>query len=616
MRRALHVIKLGSSTALDHQCIFSELAELCSRRSRVLLVVGGALGIARHYASVGRAMPTLEMGGGDAVRYCPPEEIAHIVAAYETLTLPWVGQQLSAQGLSVFSSVAARNRMVSGKRNRPIVALENGRRRIVRDHCAGSVEEINCDALVALLDVYDVVCFSPPVADVESGPALNVDADMLAATLSRALEADHLRLVTSTPGVLGDVGREESTIQDVYADEELSCIRGRMKQKARAARIALRGVADVTVSGPHTMRLPDSTTRFWRAREPSSDLSLLSAAVQIPSVSGDEGDLADYLAWWCKRRGIVAGVDAARNLVASKGTGKHRLLLLGHLDTVPFLWPARWGGDALSGRGAVDAKASLVNFLETLDEIHVPSGFQVLVVGATEEEVSSSKGAFFVRDNYSADAVIVGEPSGAHALTLGYFGLFKLRLQVTVAHQHSAAESALSAPDFLMGVVSEIREDVSRISPASFSAMLEVATREGPHGTVSEAVLNFRLPPGVDTGLVVDIALRHRSESIAVEVLRLTPGVKSTRSSMLVRAFTHAFSESGLRPRFLVKRGTSDMNTLATTWREVPMVAYGPGDAALDHTDRETVSAAEYRQARLLLYRALRFWISLHPSDG
>lgn len=61
----------------------------------------------------------------------------------------------------------------------------------------------------------------------------------------------------------------------------------------------------------------------------------------------------------------------------------------------------------------------------------------------------------------------------------------------------------------------------------------------------------------------------------------------------------------------MVKKGTSDMNTLATTWRGVPMVAYGPGDSALDHTDEERIGAEEYRAARSLLADAVARWFAL-----
>jgi LysW-gamma-L-lysine carboxypeptidase len=61
-------------------------------------------------------------------------------------------------------------------------------------------------------------------------------------------------------------------------------------------------------------------------------------------------------------------------------------------------------------------------------------------------------------------------------------------------------------------------------------------------------------------------------------------------------------------PKFKVKTGTSDMNVLAPHWR-CPVVAYGPGDSALDHTPHEHISVQEYQQAIAVLTRTLQLLI-------
>ncbi len=46
----------------------------------------------------------------------------------------------------------------------------------------------------------------------------------------------------------------------------------------------------------------------------------------------------------------------------------------------------------------------------------------------------------------------------------------------------------------------------------------------------------------------------------------------------------------------MLKTGTSDMNVVAPVW-QCPIVAYGPGDSALDHTPNEHLPLDEYWQA-------------------
>ncbi|MEV4527059.1 M20/M25/M40 family metallo-hydrolase [Streptosporangium sp. NPDC049304] len=605
-KAALYVVKIGSAS-LGHDALFDEVALLRRRGARVLLVAGGAAGIARHYADIGRPVRTLSLRGDSEVRYCPPEEMPHIVDAYERVTLPRVRDALTARGLTVFTSVARDGALVSALANRPLRAVMDGRTTVVRDHRAGTVTEVAADRVQALLDAFDVVCLSPPVADGAGGSALNVDADVLAAELANALDADHLRLVTGTPGLLSDPEDRASRLVDVVRGEGERFARGRMRQKVRAAEIALDGSADVAITGPHTLS-PASGTRFWRVRPPAPDLSLLSRAVEISSVSADERELAEYLVEWCAERGVHAEIDAAGNLVATRGSGDRRLLMLGHLDTVPHRWPVRWDGLTISGRGCVDAKASLVAYLETLAEMDVPSWAQVRVIGAVEEEVTSA-GAFHARDHYPADAVIVGEPSGEKALTIGYYGLLKVRLRVGHSVGHTAGQGVTTAADRMVDVLSRLRDEIGAADPQALVAVLGIHARNGGDVQVGEAVIDVRVPPALDLEHLVDLV--HRvAGPVAVEVLRATPGVITSRTSPLVKAFSRAFREEGVAPRFLAKKGSSDMNTLATTWRGVPMVAYGAGDAALDHTPDEHLDAEEFRRSRTVLARAVANWVA------
>jgi acetylornithine deacetylase len=607
---ALYVVKLGSST-LDHEVAFDELAALRRRGARLLVVAGGAEGIARHYADLDRPVRTVTLANGDRVRYCPPDEMPHIVAAYERQTLRRVTDALAARGLTAHACVAGSGRLVVGTANPPLLTMRDGRRSVVRDHRAGRVTGVAADRLRALLDAFDVVCVSPPIADaVDSadGVPLNVDADVLAAELANALDADHLRLVTGTPGLLRDPDDPASRIADVAPGEGAGFAMGRMRQKVRAAEIALAGTADVAITGPHVLS-PASGTRFWRAPAPAPDLELLARSVEISSVSTDECELAEYLVDWCTGHGVHAGIDAAGNLVATKGSGgDRRLLLLGHLDTVPHRWPARWDGPTLTGRGCVDAKASLVTYLDVLSEVDVPAGVEVRVVGAVEEEITSD-GAFHARDHYPADAVVIGEPSGARALTVGYYGLLKFRLSVEHPVGHTAGDGVTTAADALTQMLTTLRNEIGRAAPQAMMAALGIdAANAGEHQR-GEAIVDVRVPPDCD--LAELIALVHRVAARArPEILRATPGVATPRSSPLVKAFTRAMREHDIRPRFLAKKGSSDMNTLATTWHDVPMVAYGPGDAALDHTPDEHIDAAEFRRARDVLAKAVRHWIA------
>ena len=124
----------------------------------------------------------------------------------------------------------------------------------------------------------------------------------------------------------------------------------------------------------------------------------------------------------------------------------------------------------------------------------------------------------------------------------------------------------------------------------------------GTHGRV-EMEMGFRLPPGM-TPQAVAAALRDRLAPEEDWETTFHGGERpwrSGKSNPLVRTFLAAIRRAGGTPRFVVKTGTSDMNVVGPAWPETPIVAYGPGDSALDHTPEEHIDLAEFRRSLAVL---------------
>src|SRR5687768_4940621 len=98
-------------------------------------------------------------------------------------------------------------------------------------------------------------------------------------------------------------------------------------------------------------------------------VAFLEQMLRIPSLSGQEGELAHFLVDQMRRLGFTSYVDDAGNAVGEIGAGPATIVLLGHIDTVPGVVPVRIErGDAhapalLYGRGAVDAKGPFATFV-------------------------------------------------------------------------------------------------------------------------------------------------------------------------------------------------------------------------------------------------------------
>jgi len=84
---------------------------------------------------------------------------------------------------------------------------------------------------------------------------------------------------------------------------------------------------------------------------------LLHALLQIPSVSGDEDRLAEWLVGRLGELGFLAERDQAGNVVAGWGSGPREVVLLGHIDTVPGLSVATAAASAGGARSTPRARS-------------------------------------------------------------------------------------------------------------------------------------------------------------------------------------------------------------------------------------------------------------------
>ena len=153
-----------------------------------------------------------------------------------------------------------------------------------------------------------------------------------------------------------------------------------------------------------------------------SEFATLTGLVERFSPSGSERGAADWLVGRMQALGYSeAFVDEAGNAVGLMGTGPKQIVLLGHIDTVPGEIPVRVEEGNLYGRGSVDAKGPLACFVDAVAQVGAVDGWQMVVIGAVEEE-RDSDGARFIVSRYKPDLAIIGEPNRWDRISLGYKG--------------------------------------------------------------------------------------------------------------------------------------------------------------------------------------------------
>ncbi len=339
-------------------------------------------------------------------------------------------------------------------------------------------------------------------------------------------------------------------------------------------------------------------------------IELLEALVRTPSVSGQERAASELLVSRMRELGFTAAeVDAAGNAVGHMGEGPRRLVLLGHIDTVPGEVPVRRQGDLLYGRGTVDAKGPLVAFACAAARAGVREGWTVTVVGAVEEEAPTSKGARQVAPLWRPEACVIGEPSGWDALTLGYKGrlLARYRCRQPIGHsagpERAVAEHGVAFWNATCERAAALNAPHERIVDQLTPSLIDIRRDDdGLHETV-ELEVSWRTPPWFDEAAWRQTLLDLQAPG-EVEVLEAVPAHRGDKRSPLVRAFLPAVRAQGGVPRFKQKTGTSDMNVVGPVW-SCPILAYGPGDSSLDHTPDEHLDLTELTRSVAVLAQAI-----------
>lgn len=341
-------------------------------------------------------------------------------------------------------------------------------------------------------------------------------------------------------------------------------------------------------------------------------VELLRSMLEIYSPSGSEEQLATFLEEQMRARGFKARRDYVGNVIGELGEEGPRILLCGHMDTVPGEIPVRLEGDFLYGRGSVDAKSSLAAMITgaSLAAAHNPTRFRVTVAGVVEEERSSEGAKALIASGNPYDLAVFGEPSGASNIIIGYKGSLQLHVTCTTKGGHSASPW-LSKNSYEEGYEfwrhlkdSFLKND----SPSKFSAITGCVTNAVAGNATNtipshaNLVIDVRIPPGTSAASMArrieEYAKQYQTNrediNVTIAVEDMTEAFLGDEDSTAVRAFRWAIRKTlGNQPSLVKKTGTSDMNLFAESY-SIPMIAYGPGDSSLDHTRNEGISLGEY----------------------
>ena len=338
-------------------------------------------------------------------------------------------------------------------------------------------------------------------------------------------------------------------------------------------------------------------------------ISLLQKLIAIPSLSRDEGAVADFLENWLREEGL-APHRCGNNLWCCHGSGP-AVLLDAHIDTVkpvagwtrdPFT-PSLEGG-RLYGLGSNDDGASVVALIAAYKQLCAkPQPYTLILSLSAEEETSGRKGLEISLPEMEAACGpiafgVFGEPTSLE-MAVAEKGLMVLDCTVEGVAGHAARNNGVNAIYKALDAIEWFRsKQFEKVSPLLGPVKMTVTQiQAGTQHNVIPDLCSF----------VVDIRSNglYTNEELLVLIQAEAPCQAVARSTRLC-------GSSIAEDHPLVKRaqalgiptvGSPTLSNQALC--RFPSVKMGPGDSVRSHTADEYVEVADISKATELYVRLL-----------
>lgn len=302
--------------------------------------------------------------------------------------------------------------------------------------------------------------------------------------------------------------------------------------------------------------------------------------ISIPSISGDEKAVAEFLAEYLSTAGFEVELQEAAegrpNVHARRGDPD--IVLSTHTDTVPPYVEFREDTEFIYGRGACDTKgiiAAMIKAGEALIEAKVTDFGLLFVVG---EEAGSPGAHAANRIPNRSRYLINGEPTESK-LALGSKGALRAILRARGRAAHSAyPEMGESAIDKLLDVLNDLRRvEFPRDETLGATTMNIGMIKGGVAGNV--------IPPEAEAELMFRVVTSNDSLKGIIE------GVVDSRAELeYTFGCDPVFTERIDGFETVVVSFTTDIPQLGN-WGK-PLL-FGPGSILDAHTPHERISKKE-----------------------
>jgi succinyl-diaminopimelate desuccinylase len=341
--------------------------------------------------------------------------------------------------------------------------------------------------------------------------------------------------------------------------------------------------------------------------------ALTAQLVDIPSVSGEEGPIADAIEGALRALPHLTVDRDGHAIVARTMLGRpERVILAGHTDTVPVAGnlPSRRDGPRLYGCGSTDMKAGVAVQLRLAAGLTAPGRDVTYVFYDCEEVAADRNGLLRLSRNrpelLAGDFAVLMEPSSAE-IEGGCQGTLRAEITVPGARAHTArswmGRNAIHEAGPVLDVLRGYAPRQPDVDGLRYHEGLNaVAIRGGVAGNVvpDECVVtvNYRFAPDLTAEQAAGV-VRAMFPDWPVTVLDVADGARPGLDRPAAAAFAAAV---GGTPR--AKLGWTDVARFSALG--IPAVNYGPGISEIAHTAGEYVETARIAECE----ERLRAWLS------
>ncbi|MFB4310590.1 succinyl-diaminopimelate desuccinylase [Actinomadura sp. GTD37] len=351
----------------------------------------------------------------------------------------------------------------------------------------------------------------------------------------------------------------------------------------------------------------------------SDVVDLTAAIVDIESVSGAEGALADAVEEALRALPHLAVERSGHNVVARTELGRgERVVLAGHLDTVPLNGnlPSRLDGDRLYGCGTTDMKSGVAVALRLAATVPEPNRDVTYVFYECEEIEAERNGlrklAAARPELLAGDFAVLMEPTGGQ-IEGGCQGTMRVEVAARGERAHSArawmGSNAIHTAGRILDVLRAYEPARPVVDGLEYHEGLNaVFIAGGVAGNVipDECVVtvNYRFAPDKSPA----DAEAYVREVFAGFDVTVTDVASAARPGLTHPAAAAFVASSGVEVR--AKLGWTDVARFAELG--VPAVNYGPGEPTLAHTRDEYVETPLITECE----QRMRTWLAGRTTVG